>query len=148
MKITDKSCLLLLVLAVQFEEDLPAVDLGLESHVLQVGPRELAVERVHLWRRRFLAVLEHDWDELVDARRHFLIAEVEHAFVLERLPHRHYGLHMGVFHPQALLPRQEPDLDRLLQAQVVVVRRSPEDDVDVEVNELLRVLASYSILNR
>lgn len=81
---------------VHVQEHVPAGDVGLQLGADQEGAGHLAVERVGLLGRRGEAVAQHDGDEVLDALRGALHAEVEGLGGGERFAEDHHGLDVGV----------------------------------------------------
>lgn len=81
---------------VHVQEHVPAGDAGLQLGADQEGASHLAVERVGLLGGRSEAVAQHDGDEVLDALRGALRAEVEGLGGRERFAEDHHGLDVGV----------------------------------------------------
>ena len=86
------------VLPVALLEHVVAAELGAEAGADEEGPAHLAVQRIGFLRGRGQPLLQHDGDEVVDALRGRLGAEVEGLDGRERLAQDHHGVHVGVDH--------------------------------------------------
>jgi len=86
------------VLPVGLLEHVVAAQLGVEAGADEEGAAHLAVQRIGLLRGRSQPLLQHDGDEVVDALRGRLGAEVEGLGGRERLAQDHHRVHVGIHH--------------------------------------------------